>query len=161
MIMKKSYAFLLIALMFLFIPVTGRAGSTIYTTGDVNLRTGPGLDYSVYTSVKKGTTMEYLNEYAYDNRDVKWYKVYYNDCTLWVSSRFSTFSTPSSKVVTTGEVNLRWGPGKDYDIYGSVGKGKSMPYAGSSCYDYRGVKWYKVYYNGNDLWVSSRYSVLQ
>lgn len=159
--MKKRYVFAILTVMLLMIPATAMAYGTVYATGDVNLRTGPGLDYSVYCSVGKGTSMEYLDDYAYDNRDVKWYKVYYNDCTLWVSSRFSSLSTPASGVVTTGDVNLRWGPGKNYDIYTSVKGGTSLSYAGSYSYDSRGVKWYRVIYNGNYVWVSSRFSVLQ
>ncbi len=61
----------------------------VITTADLNLRKGPSLDYKAYTSVKKGTAMKYLGKVIRDERDVKWYKVYYGGKALWASSRFS------------------------------------------------------------------------
>ena len=78
------------------------ASAEVRTTGNVNLRTGPGLSYNVVDSVGSGTEMEYLGETFQDNRGVDWYKVCFKGMEVWVSSRYSTlieettFMTPAS-----------------------------------------------------------------
>lgn len=64
-------------------------------------------------------------------------------------------------VVTTGNVNIRVGPGLDYGIIGSVGKGYTLSYAGETRYDERPVAWYRVHYKGGTGWISSRYALLR
>lgn len=64
-------------------------GAAVVTTGSVNLRNGPGLSCTIYTSVKKGVTLTYLGETSTDNRGVKWYKVSYKGRDLWISSVYS------------------------------------------------------------------------
>ena len=66
----------------------------------------------------------------------------------------------SGFVKTTGNVNIRKGPGLDYAIMGTLPPDVYLSYLGSTKKDDRGVKWYKVNYNGNVGWVSSRYSKL-
>jgi len=60
-------------------------------------------------------------------------------------------------VKATASVNLRKGPGLGYDVIASVQKGKTFSGKGSSV-DSRGVRWYKVSYNGGTAWISSKYS---
>ena len=59
----------------------------VITNEECNLRRGPGLDYSVYTSVYEGTVIKYLGKYKRDDREVKWYKIKYKGKTLWISSK--------------------------------------------------------------------------
>ena len=63
----------------------------------------------------------------------------------------------AGKIKTTGDVNIRKGPGLDYATSGNVGSGKVFEYDKTSV-DERGVKWYKVSYNGKTGWISSKYS---
>lgn len=71
----------------------------VKTTGNVYLRTGPGLNYSKITAVRPGTTLKYLGETSIDNRGVAWYKVDHNgEC--WVSSRYSTLREEPTPVPT-------------------------------------------------------------
>ena len=67
----------------------------------------------------------------------------------------------SGFVKTTANVNIRKGPGLDYARMGTVPEDVYLSYLGSTKKDDRGVKWYKVNYNGNVGWISSRYSKLQ
>lgn len=154
--MKKFTAFLFMAvLVFAFAATAHAAEKKLYTTGDVNLRKGPGLNYGVTTSVKKGTILNYAGSTKKDNRKVNWYKVTYNKKTAWVSSKYAKFT---KTVKTTGNVNLRLGPGLNFKEYTSVAKGTILSYLNVTKQDDRGVNWFKVSYNGKEVWVSSRYA---
>jgi len=67
----------------------GFAQAEVKTTGDVWLRTGPGLDYESVAILKTGKTYEYLGESSVDERGVTWYRITVGDKTGWVSSRYS------------------------------------------------------------------------
>ena len=67
----------------------GFAQAEVKTTGDVWLRTGPGLDYESVAILKTGRTYEYLGESSVDERGVAWYRISVDDKTGWVSSRYS------------------------------------------------------------------------
>ena len=61
----------------------------VVTTGSVNLRGYSGLEYDVLASVPAGTELEYAGRTRFDERDVAWYQVSYEDWNMWVSSRYS------------------------------------------------------------------------
>ena len=65
------------------------ATAEVYTTGNVNLRTGPGLNYDAMGSVPEGSELEYLGEISTDERGVDWYKVDYKGRSAWISSKYS------------------------------------------------------------------------
>lgn len=67
----------------------GLALAEVRTTGDVWLRTGPGLSYDFVAILKTGKSYEYLGESSVDERGVAWYKIAVGDKTGWVSSRYS------------------------------------------------------------------------
>ena len=69
--------------------LSGAALAEVRTTGDVWLRTGPGLSYDTITSVGEGKTLDYLGESSVDDRGVAWYKVSISGKTGWISSRYS------------------------------------------------------------------------
>ena len=64
----------------------------------------------------------------------------------------------SQYIKTTGNVNVRKGPGLEYRSLGTVSKGVKMTYTGKSERDDRGVKWYQVSAGGRTGWISSRYA---
>lgn len=64
-------------------------------------------------------------------------------------------------VVTTGNVNLRTGPGLSYDVVTSVTSGQHLDFLGESSVDDRGVAWYLVDHKGKSCWISSVYSKLE
>ena len=66
----------------------------------------------------------------------------------------------ASTVRTTGNVWLRKGPGKGYGKIRSIASGRKLEYLGKSSVDSRGVRWYRVRYDGSTGWVSSRYAKL-
>ena len=66
--------------------------------------------------------------------------------------------TGGSRIRATGDVYIRRGPGLGFGKLGTLYKGDSLTYDGYSERDERGVRWYRVRYNGSFGWVSSRYS---
>lgn len=63
-------------------------------------------------------------------------------------------------VYTTASVNLREGPGLDYQKIAALQPGTGLEYLGRISTDDRGVDWYQVRYYGEAVWISSRYSYL-
>ena len=61
-------------------------------------------------------------------------------------------------VKATGDVYVRTKPDKESKALGILSAGTTVSYLGSTKKDSRGVAWYKVNYNGNVGWVSSKYS---
>lgn len=145
----------------------------VRATAALNVRSGAGTGYSKITTVSNGTNMVYLGETA-SVSGTTWYKVSCSAGIGWVSGAYSklvntpdvkpvsgsTGSSSSSTVRTTGSVWLRTGPGLGYSKITSVSSGTTLTYQNSSSVDSRGVRWYKVSYNGSSAWVSSRYAKL-
>lgn len=59
-----------------------------HTTGDVNMRSGPGLGYDSLAVISSGNTVEYLGESSVDERGVAWYHIRYNGKEGWGSSKY-------------------------------------------------------------------------
>ena len=155
----------LVMLVSLFVSLfAGMALAETYvkTTGHVNVRKGPGLDYATIDSVEKG------NKYLYkaqekDERGVTWYKVDFKGRNGWISSKYAdTYTTPDSGT-ETGKI---YGVGKSYirskasltgKVLGTFPKGAEATHLDSAT-DVRGVRWYKIKYDGITGWVSSAYT---
>lgn len=62
----------------------------VTTTAGVNLRAWASLEGDIIASVPKGTELEYTGYTVFDDRDVAWYRVHYEDNDYcWVSSRYA------------------------------------------------------------------------
>ena len=64
-------------------------GSTVYATGNTNVRTGPGLSYAQVGGMEQGEYASFLGGASMDNRGVMWYNVYVDGVTGWVSSAYT------------------------------------------------------------------------
>ena len=53
---------------------------------------------------------------------------------------------------------VRTGPGLDYKSLGVLHRGDDTRYLHETAIDERGVLWYKIRWNGQSAWVSSRYT---
>lgn len=62
--------------------------------------------------------------------------------------------------IVGGDAFIRSSANKSSSKLGSIAQGKKATYLGKSSTDSRGVKWYKIEYNGITGWVSSKYSKL-
>jgi len=149
---------------------TRQAGATvdIYTviSGPLNLRSGPGTDYSVIASLKVGTTMEIIDDGGNAN-GYHWVKVWVSsiDTTGFVADAFIAKSTtptgPSFPVganaVTTSELNLRSGAGLGYGIIVTLWNGAPVTITGAPV-SANGYTWYPVRTGyGTEGWVAGEY----
>lgn len=64
----------------------------VISNGDVNIRTGPGIEYPVAGVLAKGERLEYLGQEKIDTIDSRWRCVRYGGQECWVSARYSRFS---------------------------------------------------------------------
>lgn len=88
------------------------------------------------------------------------YSIGYNIMS-YVDNVFLDTKAQGPRIVTTGSVNLREGPGLAYEKITSVPAGTELEFEGYTENDDRDVTWYTVLYQGNTVWISSRYSELK
>lgn len=156
-------------------PEVSMSGKYVKLSGSVNLRSKPSKTSSSLGTISSGKTITFLNKVSTDSRGVVWFKVKYNGKTGWVSSAYAKVtdsagsanssgsgSTSGDKVkIVDGSVTIRSKPDKNSERLGAISKGKTATYLGSSKVDDRGIRWYKIKYNGVTGWVSSMYAKLQ
>ena len=83
--------------------ILGLALAEVRTTGDVWLRTGPGLDYDAVSILSSGKSFDYLGETSVDGRGVAWYRISAGGKEGWVSSRYTELIGESAKTVDEAE----------------------------------------------------------
>ena len=88
--MKKTIAAIMtLALFLICLSATALAASSVYISGDANVRTGPGLDYKSIGVLHRGEDAAYLGETSIDERGVIWYKIRWDGRSAWVSSMYT------------------------------------------------------------------------
>lgn len=137
----------------------------IIVNGDANVRSGPGLGYSILNTMFKGETATYLGSTSYDERGVLWYNVSFEGDNGWVSSVYASLTGMSVTCYSyvkgvSGDSNVRTGPGLGYKSIGTLHKGDTATYLGNDSVDERGVTWYNISFNGSNAWVSEKYTGL-
>lgn len=126
------------------------------TTAALNIRSGPGTNYSVIGVLKKGDQVTRIGQSG------KWFKVSTsNGAEAWVSSKYLTGSdggqvwvddsTTSITMYATTGVNIRSGPSTSYSIVGGLNKGDSVTRTGKS------GNWTKVSWGGGSGYVYTKY----
>ena len=118
--MKKKLSGL-IALALILTLICAAAQAEVRTTGNIWMRTGPGLSYDKIDSFPSGYTFQYLGETSVDDRGVAWYKVTNGKKTGWVSSRYSELrgetaapaATPTPKPTAVPLPEITAAPGPD------------------------------------------------
>jgi len=68
-------------------------GGGVVSTANVNLRSGPGLDYSIIGTVSKDTPLGRVLDSAIDDRGIVWFMVNYKGVDCWVSTVYSKLYT--------------------------------------------------------------------
>ncbi len=186
--MKKFFAIILTAAILMCMSAGfALAEGYVYITGDTNVRTGPGLGYKKLATLNKGSTVPYLQQTAYDSRGVAWYRVTVgtNNAAGWVVSSYAYLTNYSgyatyadganagggakdsfgfwdvNMVTVNGNVNVRKGPGIEYEILNTMFKDEKAVFLGNTSYDNRGVMWYQVNFEDTIGWVSSVYAELE
>ncbi|MCD8086090.1 MAG: SH3 domain-containing protein, partial [Clostridiales bacterium] len=131
------------------------SGETAVTTAALNLRSGPGTSYSVVTVLPSGAEVTVL-----DKTDGTWYQVSYtasgSTWTGYVSASYLTTASSdsgdsddsgdaaSSTATTACSLNLRSGPGTDYDVVTVLPGGAEV-----TVLDTSNGTWYQVSYTAS------------
>ena len=89
---KRFLAVLAIAaLMLCTLAGSALAVGYVKATGSrVNVRSGPGENYTDLYTMIRGETVDYLGISNVDSNGVTWYKVEYKGVIGWVSSRYAS-----------------------------------------------------------------------
>ena len=137
--------------------------STMYTTPEIglNLRKGPGTNYSVIRTLSKGTAV------TVHSSSNGWSKISANGVEGYVSTSFLSSTNPSTNSSTSNEttstptttmyvtpdagLNLRKGAGTSYSVIKTLSKGTAVTVHSSS------NGWSKVSVNGVEGYVSTSY----
>ncbi len=156
------------------LPVVTGAGepassaTALVATGALNVRSGPGVTYSVVTVASQGQTVQMLGR----NANSSWVKIRLSNGTEgWVNA-YSDYITPSVAVsslpfadspaapeppvpVAPGAVlSLRSGPGFSYPVTGSVYQGLQVTAIGRNAAN----TWLKVRLSdGQEGWIGAQY----
>ena len=185
---KKLTNILVVVLMIMNFSVYAQASASYLSfSGNCNVRSGPGLTYSILGSVNSGSTLDYNGRTRYDNRGIAWYSVPFGYGEGWVSSVYASFANRGGIATygggangswestyynvddeditffveaTNGDTHVRTCPGLRYNKLDVMYEGAWAEYADDVSYDNRGLAWYAVYWGDNIAWVSSVYTSL-
>ncbi|MBE2224444.1 MAG: SH3 domain-containing protein [Anaerolineae bacterium] len=150
-------------------PITPPAGTAVgvVNTGQLNLRSGPGTEYSVVASVFNGHVVQLLGRNTFST----WLKVrLFDGQEGWSNAKYITTNYPignlpvmwddavipgaPTAIVTTGNLNIRTGPGASYAAVTSVPYGTTLTLLGRNA----DGTWVKVRTNsGQEGWVNANY----
>ncbi|NLO22423.1 MAG: SH3 domain-containing protein [Syntrophomonadaceae bacterium] len=107
--------------------------STATITGSVvNIRSGPGTDYAVDGNLLKDTEVRILQSQG------DWYKISRGSLTGWVSKSLLEVKQVEQVKIVGDPVNLRSGPGTDYEVLDQARKGDLLTLLGAT------GEWYQV-----------------
>lgn len=151
----KVLTWTIIVLIFAsFLPQNIAFSSTnqIRVNADVlNVRSGPGLTYSVVATVSKG------EKYTIAQQKGDWIEIKLSSNKKgWVASWYvdvlsSQSANGNEGIVTTDGLRIRKGPGTNYEIVGHLYKNERVKILKKS------GTWFEVLYNGKNGWVSSEF----
>lgn len=135
---------------------TAFAESAVVSASDVNLRSGPGLNYSIIDCLAKGTAVTVT-----DRSNEIWYGITVDGVTGYMSKNYLKIAEESTSkdLVSsygTGTVNamyvrFRSGPSHDSSILGEYNKGKPVVITGTS------GQWTAVSIDGQAGYIFSQY----
>ncbi len=140
----------------------GVTPTAVVTTGALNVRSGPGVGYSVVAWVQQGQTLTLLGR----NANNSWVQVRTPASqTGWVNASLvranvaisslpvvGTAPPAATAVVATGALNVRYGPGVAYGAFTVVYQGTTVTLLGRN----QSATWVKIQLpNGNQGWVNA------
>lgn len=117
----------------------------VVTTGQLNVRTGPGVSYTVVTRIDEGQTVSLLAR----NTSATWVKVRLpNAVEGWVNASYIRASVPladlpvntsitpaptpaaATGIVTAAQLDLRSGPSAQHSLVATLGQGQALTLLG-------------------------------
>lgn len=120
-----------------------RAGQTAVTTSELNLRTGPGYGYDIRYVMGSGDAVTITG----DPRN-GFYKIIHQGTNGWALGDFLDFSGggggsssggATGDAATTSTLNLRAGPGTNFDVLAVMPSGAPLSLTGETSGDFLGV----------------------
>ncbi len=136
----------------------GSTVTTLYATGTVNVRSGPGTGYRVVSTLYKGDAVSKIGTVS------NWTIIQWNGGTAYVSSAYlrasggsnpdvpsDTLTPASGTMKATANVNVRTGPGTNYPKLGFLAKGEKISRTGVI------GNWTQVQYLGKTAYVFTSY----
>lgn len=157
-IFKKIACAVLVLVMLTTLVCTSSmaAGVIAYGAGKVNasalnIRSGPGTNYSIYGTVKNGETVVII-----EKTTENWYKINYNGTGGYVSSEYLKDVNTKYDLALTGKVNdsyvrYRSSPSMTGTVLGSLNTGDSVKIAGIE------AGWYRISVSGSTGYMRSDY----
>lgn len=149
--------FLMMTAYFVVSLTEAYADTTSYTVkvtaSTLNVRSGPGTDYSILGKLTEGTKVNVFGSVIKDG--LKWYQITYNSKTAYISGAYTKFLyrlityTPTREGKFIKTTNIRKGPSTSYPIVGSFKLGTTTDlYAIYLNYVPKvNEEWYRVHLN--------------
>ncbi len=152
-------------------PVSGDTPYGVVLSAYLNVRTGPGINYAILTTVAGGDILSIVGRTA----DNSWYQVDTAAGTGWIYSGFvatrneygaSPVTTSSAAgaaiagpiaIINTGALNIRSGPGPQYDRIGTLAGGTETQIIGHSM-DW---SWWLLNTSVGTGWASALYVIVR
>ncbi len=150
MAIKKILLFFIIFLFLFPLFIVKSQIKEVIITPPTNIRTGPGLNYDILTTITERMVLKVLSE-AKDSDGRVWYKVKIEKIgkegfvASWVVEVRTIEEKPveNKEVIITPPTNIRTGPGLNYDILTTITERMVLKVL-SEAKDSDGRVWYKV-----------------
>jgi uncharacterized protein YgiM (DUF1202 family) len=133
-------------------PPSSQTGTVNITSGTLNIRSGPGTNYGVIGSLKKGATVTITGSTG------SWFIISFGGKTGYVSYSYIRLSASAPSTTKTGTVNIasgtlnvRSGPGTGYSVVGALKKGNQVTVTSTV------GSWYQIQFSGTTAYVSTSY----
>ncbi len=125
----------------------------------VNLREGPGVNYDVVGTVKKGEVFRDLDSIITDERGVDWYWVEYDGQECWISSKYARIVSNDESQPTGAAVSYEYLAGSYWKAYSYIAEAGGRHYSEELPIEYWSVDLF-LYEDGTMLlrdWVPTTY----
>lgn len=136
---KLSIIFTLAILTMVCLTASARAEAGTVKAGVANVRTGPGTNYEISGSVYADTKVEILESSG------GWHKIKFGSLTGWMCDTVLEVKQSEALMVTGNTVNLRSGPGTNYDIVGQAIKNDILDHLATE------GDWFKIRTNDGSI----------
>ncbi|WP_297638770.1 phage tail tip lysozyme [uncultured Clostridium sp.] len=133
-------------------------GTVNITSGTLNVRSGPGMGYSIIGSLDPGAVVQL------GTIGGEWDNIYFGEHGGWVYAEYITPNGSSSGSnsgasygtvnITSGTLNVRSGPGMGYSIIGSLDPGAVVQLGTTS------GEWDNIYFGEHGGWVYAEYIIV-
>lgn len=140
------------------------------------VRSEPGLGDNIIDKLIPDNLYEWGGHVEVDNRGVDWYDVCYDSNKYgWISglhgNLVNQFGQPytdhsvslghGTSIRADADVNVRLGPGTRYATLGTLYKGETADYTGTSEKDSEGRLWYQINFYDSRGWVIAEYTSIE